>query len=193
MKAKVKTAEATRHEAEGLPQGWTVSESATVYGNVATDERVEKIRNLQTNLKFYEEMIEKDMVRKIEITDSWKRVFGCTNPEGIKAMMMAATVELDRQIEKAKWDGEIPPYYETPEYRLAMKVEDGINSFQFDERNFARGICTMHRTLQQRFMNAVRACIIEMAESDTDLRNEAAVRMCRELKPIVEKHYLPFI
>lgn len=194
MKADKTTTSGQRQKEEGLLQGWTVSEKKMDYRKGSEElEGHERLRNLEQNLSYYEELLEKDMVRKIEITDSWKRVFGCANPEGIKAMLKAAVVELERQIEKLKWQGEKPPYYETPEYRLAMKMEDGINSFSFDERNFALGVCTMHRTLQQRFMNLIRACIIELAESDTDLRNEAAVAMCRELKPIVEKHYLPFI
>ena len=153
----------------------------------------EKMKNVEENLKYYEELMEKDMVRTIVIKDKYGRQFGIGNPEGIKAMMGAAIRELERQFDIAKW-GEPMPEEETSEYRLARKMEDGMNTFSFDEKAFVKGFLRMHRTLQQKFVRVMVACISALADEENyDDRNRASVALCRELKPIVEKHYLPFI
>jgi len=176
-------------ESHKVECSWQVMEPA---GNYGMDSKREKLKNLEANLKYYEELIEGDKVQVITIEDKWGRKFGIGNPAGIKALMNAAVVELGRQILEAKWEGK-PPYYESEEYMMAKRVEDALNCMLFDYFNFARGVLVMHRTLQQKFGNLMKECIIELADIDYDARNKATVEMCRELKPIVEQHCLPLI
>jgi hypothetical protein len=52
-----------------------------------------------------------------------------------------------------------------------------------------------HNTLQQMFMRGmIKPCIKSLAtDMYADARNQSSVDACKEMLPIVEKHYYPFI
>lgn len=64
-------------------------------------------------------------------------------------------------------------------------------------KGFLDQVEEQHRTLQQAFGHLLIRTIVMFAEKKEkgfyDLRNEALCEMCKELKPIAEKTYLPFI
>lgn len=68
-----------------------------------------------------------------------------------------------------------------------------VNSFGCDEKAFAQTICNGHKTLQQSVMRLFIATIREMAKVPTDGRNEAAVKLAKEIIDIADKHSLPLI
>jgi len=62
----------------------------------------------------------------------------------------------------------------------------------------ARALTRTHRTLQQSFAGIVLRAIVDsfayMEENRmTDLRNEAACKLGKALKAVMDEHYLPFI
>lgn len=77
--------------------------------------------------------------------------------------------------------------------KLAEDVLDFVNCYGFDSKTFAETICRGHKTLQQSTMRLFIETICQMAEVVPDGRNEAAVKLAKEIKGIAESHPLPFI
>lgn len=65
---------------------------------------------------------------------------------------------------------------QTPEYKLAKTVEQGLNNYSFNAKNFAAAIPVMHPTLQQSFYRLIRECLKVMADENRryDDRNRAS-------------------
>lgn len=159
---------------------------------------IEEMKKLMKNINFYEELMEKDMVKMIEITDSYDRKFGIVNEDGKKAMMKAALRELKRQFAEAKY-GDKEAFGEAElenltEYQIARKLEDALNVYGFNKEAFYRGLERYHRTLRQSFFRLMKFCIERFAESESfDGRDEASHRMCVELAQITKNYGLPMI
>ena len=68
-----------------------------------------------------------------------------------------------------------------------------LNHQPFSEKKFAEALCHEHPTLQQLFFRLVKQCMLTRAELTccSDERNEASVRMCRDLAEVVGKYPLP--
>lgn len=59
---------------------------------------------------------------------------------------------------------------------------------------FAEALMSDHRTLQQGMVRVItKALALYGKEARTDLRNEAAVSLCRKLTPVIEETPMPFI
>ena len=83
----------------------------------------------------------------------------------------------------------------TREQAFAEVFTNELNHQPFSGKEFARHLCHQHPTLQQTFFRLVKDCITTRAEEraySNDERNEASVRMCRDLAPSVEKYHFPF-
>ena len=77
---------------------------------------------------------------------------------------------------------------------VARAVSDLVNSFGREERKaFIDELANDHRSLQQAFTRLCADWFRKMAEQSHDLRNEASVKLAKELKPILDKHPLPYI
>lgn len=77
--------------------------------------------------------------------------------------------------------------------KLAEEVLMFVNAFGCDEEAFAETICRGHKTLQQSTMRLFMATIRKMAEVNPDSRNEAAVRLAKEIVKVADGHSLPLI
>ena len=77
--------------------------------------------------------------------------------------------------------------------KLANDVLDFVNAFGYDEETFAETICRGHKTLQQSTMHLFMTTIRRMAEVTPDGRNEAAVRLAKEIAKIADENPLPLI
>jgi hypothetical protein len=84
--------------------------------------------------------------------------------------------------------------YET-EKRIASEIENSINCF-CTEKEVAKNLCKMHRTLQQTFMRIACYFIKEQAQKTSyDLRNEATVKLSKQIMEKIpyEDMYVPMI
>lgn len=83
--------------------------------------------------------------------------------------------------------------------KMANEMADFVNSFSPRNKEFIIAMCLQHRTLQQSFGRLVMEYIFYMATQvkHTDPRNEATVKLCREILNNVPdfeyKKNLPFI
>lgn len=68
-----------------------------------------------------------------------------------------------------------------------------INHGSFNEKKFAEALCREHPTIQQMFFRIVKQSIITRAETTSceDERNQASVKMCRELAELIKRYGLP--
>lgn len=57
----------------------------------------------------------------------------------------------------------------------------------------AEALTKEHRTLQQGIVRAMTAALSQYSTSSTDMRNFAAVELCKKLKPVIDDHHLPYI
>lgn len=71
-----------------------------------------------------------------------------------------------------------------------MKI---YTSYFANLKNIPDDICCSHRTLQQSTMRLFIATICKMAENDTDARNEASVRLAKEIAEIAKNHPLSLV
>ena len=116
--------------------------------------------------------------------------------EVMAAMMSAAIIVLERQMDIAKFGAPSENLQESREYKAAMALENAINSFSFNPDRFAEAIPYMHRTLQQNFFRLVRSCVCKMANAESwriDPRNEASYKMCRAIVEPMSEYSLPYI
>lgn len=78
---------------------------------------------------------------------------------------------------------------------IIEKLSRTSNNMTFDHKQFAQQLADNfrreHRTLQQGMIKVLAEFISEVAEQHTDMRNEAAVNWCKEVKKI-EANF-PFI
>ena len=83
----------------------------------------------------------------------------------------------------------------TRERKLATNIMDVVNEIGFDDKEFAMWMCRQHRTLQQSAFRAFCTWTRELAESNYDMRNEAAVMLAREFVKVMDEKgdMLPFI
>lgn len=71
------------------------------------------------------------------------------------------------------------------------KFVNGFSRCQFD--TVAESVTQEHRTLQQLVIGLCMKIIFRVADCGTDMRNEAAVRLCQKIKKENEEYFLPFI
>ena len=66
---------------------------------------------------------------------------------------------------------------------LAQQIENAVNANE-DEFILAmtKQFLFTHRTLQQNFVRAITAVLVQLADQSTDLRNEDAVKFCKKVK-----------
>ena len=78
---------------------------------------------------------------------------------------------------------------------LAKTVEDSINSFSFNEKEFAQEFKKFHPTLQQKFFRVIREVITVQADDNRyyDGRNEASHKMAKNMLSAIENNSLPFV
>lgn len=77
-------------------------------------------------------------------------------------------------------------------------LDNALNRMGSEEivlKTFFNELTNTHRTLQQLFWGLINELIIKYAGTNFDMRNEAAVKMCQDLKQTIEDKeiYLPFV
>lgn len=116
--------------------------------------------------------------------------------EVMAAMMSAAIIVLENQLDIAKFGKPSDNLEDSREFKAVRALEDAINSFSFNPDRFAEAIPYMHRTLQQNFFRLVRSCVCKMANAESwriDPRNEASHRMCKAIAEPMSEYSLPYI
>ena len=152
----------------------------------------EKIQQIKGMLTEFEQF--KDSSNEITIVskDNVLRVDG----EVMAAMMSAAIIILENQLDIAKFGKPSDNLEDSREFKAARASEDAINSFSFNPDRFAEAIPYMHRTLQQNFFRLVRSCVCKMANAESwriDPRNEASHKMCKAIAEPMSEYSLPYI
>lgn len=152
----------------------------------------EKIHQIKGMLTEFEQF--KDSSNEITIVskDNILRV----DEEVMAAMMSAAIIVLENQLDIAKFGKPSENLEDSREFKAARALEDAINSFSFNPDRFAEAIPYMHRTLQQNFFRLVRSCVCKMANAESwriDPRNEASHRMCKAIAEPMSEYSLPYI
>jgi len=71
------------------------------------------------------------------------------------------------------------------------KFVNGYSRCQFDV--VAISVAQEHRTIQQLIIGLCMKIIFKVAECGTDMRNDAAVSLCKKIKKENEEYFLPFI
>ena len=152
-------------------------------------EKILQIKGMLTELEqFKESSNEITIVSK----DNILRVDG----EVMAAMMSAAIIVLENQLDIAKFGKPSDNLEDSREFKAARALEDAINSFSFNPDRFAEAIPYMHRTLQQNFFRLVRSCVCKMANAESgriDPRNEASHKMCKAIVEPMSEYSLPYI
>lgn len=152
-------------------------------------EKIQQIKDMLTEIEqFKESSNEITIVSK----DNILRVDG----EVMAAMMSAAIIVLENQLDIAKFGKPSDNLEDSREFKAARALEDAINSFSFNPDRFAEAIPYMHRTLQQNFFRLVRSCVSKMANAESwriDLRNEASHKMCKAIAEPMSEYSLPYI
>ena len=116
--------------------------------------------------------------------------------EVMAAMMSAAIIVLENQLDIAKFGKPSDNLEDSREFKAVRALEDAINSFSFNPDRFAEAIPYMHRTLQQNFFRLVRSCVSKMANAESwriDPRNEASHKMCKAIAEPMSEYSLPYI
>lgn len=86
--------------------------------------------------------------------------------------------------------------YKAREETLAKQIEHAVNDFNFNYKEFAQHIRTMHPTLQQNFFRLIKESILFMADEKShfiDPRNQASHDICKELSALLQDNYIPHI
>ena len=152
-------------------------------------EKILQIKGMLTELEqFKESSNEITIVSK----DNILRVDG----EVMAAMMSAAIIVLENQLDIAKFGKPSDNLEDSREFKAARALEDAINSFSFNPDRFAEAIPYMHRTLQQNFFRLVRSCVCKMANAESwriAPRNEASHKMCKAIAEPMSEYSLPYI
>ena len=152
-------------------------------------EKIQQIKGMLTELEQF-----KDSSNEITIVskDYILRVDG----EVMAAMMSAAIIVLENQLDIAKFGKPSDNLEDSREFKAARALEDAINSFSFNPDRFAEAIPYMHWTLQQNFFRLVRSCVCKMANAESwriDPRNEASHKMCKAIAEPMSEYALPYI
>ena len=79
--------------------------------------------------------------------------------------------------------------------KVSKVLEGYLNRFGHPEKDLVKEIEIWHPTLQQSFTRLCVSWFLRMAENDFryDGRNEASVKLARELYPTLKKAYLPLV
>lgn len=152
----------------------------------------EKIQQIKSVLTEIEQFKESSNEITIVSKDNILRVDG----EVMAAMMSAAIIVLENQLDIAKFGKPSDNLEDSREFKAARALEDAINSFSFNPDRFAEAIPYMHRTLQQNFFRLVRSCVCKMANAESwriDPRNEASYKMCKAIAEPMSEYSLPYI
>ena len=152
----------------------------------------EKILQIKGMLTEIEQFKESSSEITIVSKDNILRVDG----EVMAAMMSAAIIVLENQLDIAKFGKPSDNLEDSREFKAARALEDAINSFSFNPDRFAEAIPYMHRTLQQNFFRLVRSCVCKMANVELwriDPRNEASHKMCKAIAEPMSEYSLPYI
>ena len=152
----------------------------------------EKIQQIKGMLTEFEQFTESSSEITIVSKDNILRVDG----EVMAAMMSAAIIVLENQLDIAKFGKPSDNLEDSREFKAARALEDAINSFSFNPDRFAEAIPYMHRTLQQNFFRLVRSCVCKMANVELwriDPRNEASHKMCKAIAEPMSEYSLPYI
>ena len=152
----------------------------------------EKIQQIKGMLTEFEQFKESSNEITIVSKDNILRVDG----EVMAAMMSAAIIVLENQLDIAKFGKPPDNLEDSREFKAARALEDAINSFSFNPDRFAEAIPYMHRTLQQNFFRLVRSCVCKMANAESwriDPRNEASHKMCKAIAEPMSEYSLPYI
>lgn len=152
----------------------------------------EKIQQIKSVLTEIEQFKESSNEITIVSKDNILRVDG----EAMAAMMSAAIIVLENQLDIAKFGKPSDNLEDSREFKAARALEDAINSFSFNPDRFAEAIPYMHRTLQQNFFRLVRSCVCKMANAESwriDPRNEASHKMCKAIAEPMSEYSLPYI
>lgn len=102
--------------------------------------------------------------------------------------------------------GQEPSAEDVEEYREAAEkivsfFADETNNIGLNEPAFAQALVNamhrQHRTLQANVIRVLQHFLVEYGKRDgvrwTDLRNEAAVELCKQLTPILTDNYIPTV
>lgn len=152
----------------------------------------EKIQQIKGMLTEFEQFKESSNEITIVSKDNILRV----DEEVMAAMMSAAIIVLENQLDIAKFGKPSDNLEDSREFKAARALEDAINSFSFNPDRFAEAIPYMHRTLQQNFFRLVRSCVCKMANAESwriDPRNEASHKMCKAIAEPMSEYSLPYI
>ena len=152
----------------------------------------EKILQIKGMLTEFEQFKESSNEITIVSKDNILRVDG----EVMAAMMSAAIIVLENQLDIAQFGKPSDNLEDIREFKAARALEDAINSFSFNPDRFAEAIPYMHRTLQQNFFRLVRSCVCKMANAESwriDPRNEASHKMCKAIAEPMSEYSLPYI
>jgi len=152
----------------------------------------EKTQQIKGMLTEFEQFKESSNEITIISKDNILRVDG----EVMAAMMSAAIIVLENQLDIAKFGKPSDNLEDSREFKAARALEDAINSFSFNPDRFAEAIPYMHRTLQQNFFRLVRSCVCKMANAESwriDPRNEASHKMCKAIAEPMSEYSLPYI
>ena len=152
----------------------------------------EKILQLKGMLTEIEQFKESSNEITIVSKENILRVEG----EVMAAMMSAAIIVLENQLDIAKFGKPSDNLEDSREFKAARALEDAINSFSFKPDRFAEAIPYMHRTLQQNFFRLVRSCVCKMANAESwriDDRNRASYEMCKAIAEPMSEYSLPYI
>lgn len=86
--------------------------------------------------------------------------------------------------------------FEAREEALAKQIEHSVNDLNFDYKEFAQYIRTMHPTLQQNFFRLIKESILFMADEKSHIigpRNQASHDICKKLSALLQNNYIPYI
>ena len=151
-------------------------------------EKIQQIKGMLTELEQFKES------GNLTLTSGDKKIE--VDGEVMAAMMSAAIIVLENQLDIAKFGKPSENLEDSREFKAARALEDAINSFSFNPDRFAEAIPYMHRTLQQNFFRLVRSCVCKMANAESwriDPRNEASHRMCEAIAEPMSEYSLPYI
>lgn len=76
-----------------------------------------------------------------------------------------------------------------------MNLEDAINDFGWNPKQFAKACTTMHRTLQQTLFRTIVEVLIAFADENhgTDARNQASKNGSQKILEVLKEIHAPFI
>ena len=81
------------------------------------------------------------------------------------------------------------------EFKAAKELENALNDYGWNPKQFALATTTFHRTLQQSLFRTIMEILKVYAspERRTDLRNEASKKGAQKLMEVLVEMQVPFI